>query len=323
MIKIHKACAFSILSPLIFSLFLWSHTYAQSPGFGATEGYMSFGVQFNAMNFRGDVYSDFSMTRPGIQVHAMRKLGSRVHARLSLGFGQIFGDDIKASPTSTKYARNLHFRNNLKELTLVGTYDLVNSPSRYYQRAGFTPYILAGLGVVHQNPQAKTQSITGEAGWIDLQAIGTEGQGRPGYDTPYNKMQIVIPLGIGLRWKLSRRWDFAIETSVRLTFTDYLDDVGGNVPDPGDLTSDLAKSLSNRSLEATGAVNGTARNLGALREQYGTTNFQAFDGNTYENLNGLGVGSTRGSRGRDIYFVTGFHFTYILDTGLQCPQIRW
>lgn len=319
MINIHKAC---LLTFLFTSVFLVSKTQAQSPGPGGPEGYMSFGIQLNAMNFRGDVYSDFSMTRPGVQIHAMRKLGSRLHARLSIGFGQVFGDDIKASATTSKYARNLHFRNNLKEVTLVGTYDLVSSPSRYYKRAGFTPYVLAGLGVVHQNPQAKGVEGSG-VGWVDLQAIGTEGQGRFGYDTPYNKMQIVIPLGIGLRWKLNRRWDFAIETSVRLTFTDYLDDVGGSVADPGDLTSDLAKALSNRSLESRGAVNGTVRDLTALREQYGSTTFSAFDGNNYENLNGLGVGSARGSRGRDIYFVTGFHFTYIIDTGLQCPQIRW
>lgn len=311
-----------ISSLLLLGLFVQSQTQAQRRSFSGTEGYMSFGVQVNAMNFKGDVYSDLSLTRPGLYLHAMRKLSSRVHARLSIGFGRIRGDDIKASEGSKKYARNLHFRNDLKEVTLVATYDLSSSPNRFFQRRGFTPYLLGGIGVVHHNPKARTP--TGMvAQWVDLQALGTEGQGRPGYNTPYNKIQVIVPLGFGLRWKLNRRWDFAIEAGVRLSLTDYLDDVGGNFVDPSDLNSDLAKTFSNRSLEATGAVNRTPRNLGVLKEQYGSSRYIGFDGNTYENLNGLGVGNARGSHGKDIYIVTGFHFTYILDVGLQCPQIRW
>lgn len=313
---------FSLWCLLLVALVTTHITQAQRRPLGDTEGYMSFGIQVNAMNFKGDVYSDFSMTRPGLYLHAMRKLGARTHARLSLGFGRIMGNDIKASETSTKYARNLHFRNDIKEIALVGTYDLVSSPGRFFRRNGFTPYLMAGIAIIHHSPKAHTKS--GEvSSWIDLQSLGTEGQGRPGYDTPYSKVQLAVPVGLGFRWKLNRRWDFAIEAGVRFSLTDYLDDVGGNYVEPSDLTSDLAKDFSNRSLEANGAINGTTRNLSVLREQYGSTTYTGFDGNTYENLNGLGVGDARGKKGKDIYIVTGFHFTYIIDTGLSCPQILW
>ncbi len=298
------------------------NTVAQRRPFGETEGYMSFGIQLNAMNFKGDVYSDLSLTRPGVFLHATRKLGERVHARLSIGVGRIMGNDIKAEENSFKYARNLNFRNDLKEITLVGTYDIAGSPGRFFRRRGFTPYVLGGIGIVHHSPKGHAEA-TSAARWTDLQALGTEGQGRPGYDTPYSKVQVVVPLGVGLRWKLNRRWDFAIEASVRLSLTDYLDDVGGNFVDPSDLNSDLAKSFANRSFEAIGAINRTPRNVGQLREQYGSTTYTGFDGNAYENLNNLGVGDARGKKGKDIYIVTGFHFTYIIDTGLSCPQLRW
>lgn len=295
---------------------------AQRRPLGETEGYMSFGIQLNAMNFKGDVYSDLSLTRPGFFLHATRKLGERVHARLSVGIGRIMGDDVKAEEGSFKYARNANFRNDLKEVSLVGTFDIAGSPGRFFRRRGFTPYLLAGLGIVHHSPKGHAE-LSSSARWTDLQALGTEGQGRPGYDTPYSKVQVVLPLGFGLRWKINRRWDFAIETSVRLSLTDYLDDVGGNFVDPSDLNSDLAKSFANRSFEAQGAINRTPRNVAQLREQYGATTYTGFDGRTYENLNGLAVGDARGKANKDIYIVTGFHFTYIIDTGLSCPQIRW
>jgi hypothetical protein len=60
---------------------------------------------------------------------------------------------------------------------------------------------------------------------VDLQPLGTEGQGLDGYDDKYNQLIAAIPLGLGLRFWLGDRISLLIEGSTRLLFTDYLDDV--------------------------------------------------------------------------------------------------
>ena len=200
----------------------------------STEGYVSAGFHIGAMNYFGDIPSGFTFTRPGGGVFIMRKISPRAHIRLSLSVGRLEGDDFESEENSGTYARNLHFRNDILELTLTNTLDLIGSYGKYQKRAPFTPYLFYGIGLVHHNPKAKIPVNQGNE-WIELQPLGTEGQGRPGYGDPYSKIQLALPLGLGLKWSINDRMDIAIESGVRFTFFDHLDDVSGQYPDLDDL----------------------------------------------------------------------------------------
>ncbi|GAB4395254.1 MAG: hypothetical protein OHK0053_01440 [Microscillaceae bacterium] len=290
-----------------------------------TEGYVSVALQVNAFHYTGDIPSGLSMTRPGLTAYLSRKLSPHLHARLGLSWGRIEGDDFLTAENSGTYARNLHFRNDLAELSLMGVWEFIPSFGKHGRRAGFSPYLFGGLALVHHNPQAKIPTTLGDE-WADLQPLGTEGQGRPGYAAPYSKVQWAFPVGLGLTWALNKRWNLGVETSVRFMFFDYLDDVSGQYPHLYDLGNPLAVALSNRTLEATNARNGAARNLEAVSGRFGAPiSYIGFDGQVYETVPSFERGqSTRGNpQSRDMYFVTGIHLSYIINVGLKCPQFLW
>jgi hypothetical protein len=290
-----------------------------------TEGFVSWGAQLNACNYFGDVPSGWLFTRPGLSVFALRKLSPRMQARLSFSWIWLDGDDFSGSTaTSGTYARNLHFRNFVKELALTATYDFNRSFGKYLKRRWFSPYLVAGIALFHHNPQARTPADLGGL-WVDLQALGTEGQGRPSYAAPYNKIQLAIPLGLGFKWRMGDRWDLGLEIVPRITFTDYLDDVSGEYPNMPDLGNPLAVRMSNRSLETIATFYDRPRDLETVFNNYGAPFFYTgIDGNTYTTLPNFRRGlSTRGNPNTlDFYIVSGFHLSYIMNVGLKCPKFN-
>ncbi len=286
-----------------------------------TEGYVSIGGFLAAFNYSGDIPSGLEFTRPGLGVYVSRKIGPRSHARLSLAYGRIEADDFSSDPGSGTYARNLHFRNDILEVTLTGTWEFASSYGRHDRRAGFTPYLFWGVGLFHHNPQARLPTSLGQD-WVDLQPLGTEGQGQPGYDDPYGKIQFTMPLGIGLKWAINDRLDFGIETGVRLTFFDYLDDVSGEYPELDDLDNPLSVIFANRTLEPQAARVREPRELGEAQAQFGIDSYTGANGANFQTLGSFRRGqSTRGNpNSNDYYFVTAFKLSYIIDVGLKCPS---
>jgi len=293
---------------------------------GATEGYTTVGIQVNAWNYVGDIPAGFKFTRPGMTAFFTRKISAHWQTRLQLSVGRIEGDDASALPTTGIYARNLHFRNDLKEVAGLLVYEWKGSYSKYTKRSHFTPYFIGGVAVLHHNPRAKVPTNLSDD-WIDLQGLGTEGQGRIGYAKPYSKVQITVPMGIGFRFRTpDKRWDFAIEVLPRYTFTDYLDDVSGQYPEMADLGNPWSIALSNRTIETTAARTNTPRQLSDVSTKFGPPiTYTGFDGRTYSTLPDFIRGKdNRGNAAtKDLYVSYGFHVSYILNVGLKCPQARW
>lgn len=290
------------------------------------QNYWAIGGQVNMVNYFGDLNpwtqyagADPKFIRPSFMIHASRKFGRRIHVRANFGWARLRGDDFISAAVfkpehQPRYARNLHFRNDITELSIVGIYDILPSSPRTVihtksprargrmirERRRWTPYIFAGVGLIRHNPKAKTPDALGNE-WVALQPLGTEGQqsGQPGYDAPYGLIQPVFPVGIGFRWKINQRIDIAAEIGLRLTLTDYLDDVGGKYPVAADLQSDLARAMSNRTLETTSAVTGKER----------AVVIYAADGEVRGN-----------SKENDTYLVTGFHVYYILGNFFRRPR---
>ena len=166
-----------------------------------------------------------------------------------------------------------------------------------------------------------------EAGtWVDLEPLGTEGQYSTLNDTdvnagiePYKQIQLAIPFGFGVRYRLNQVFDLSFEMGIRYTFTDYLDDVSQNYVDPGSLNSDLARYLADRSGEANAAVSGDARNFELINSTAGDRNSDGiFDGYGTEgefNLRG-------GKDDNDVYFVTTIRVAYIIGATFTRAKFR-
>lgn len=300
---------------------------AEAQRFNRRNLYSSVGVSLNAMNYFGDVTpeADFTSlrlnsTRPSVSVHYTKKFSTRISGRGTFSWGRITGDDSKsASPDESenepRYKRNLSFRNDIKELSLIGIVDIFENRRTYLRRPDFSPYVFAGVAVFHHNPKAfydgGNSDINIASGWYELQPLGTEGQyignGNP---EPYSRVQFAIPFGAGVKYKIARRWDIGFEITWRKTFTDYLDDVSTDYADKASLQSDVARVFADRSAE---------------RREPGATTYPTVAGpGGYQRINGFGKdGDQRGDATDDDWYIsTGITLTYILRNTRRGPKFR-
>lgn len=330
------------LTLLAFLSLILSCSGAFAQKYTKSKQYTSIGGSLNAMNYFGDITpsssftsADVSFTRPNIGLHIIQRFTPRLSVRAAFAWGRLRGDDFKSANITDdnaryRYIRNAHFRNDIKELSVVGMLDLFENRNTFLRRPNFTPYIFGGVAVFHHNPKAQAPEGEGDK-WIALQPLGTEGQfadnrAERGYEAPYKRIQLSIPAGLGLRYKVSPRIDVALELGYRFTFTDYLDDVSGNYPDLGDLKSDLARKMSNRTLEPVATISGDARDVTRVQTDTGLPiiTYTGSDGQLYDTVAGFGQrGDQRGEPSeRDWYLVTGVHLNYILIKGVRCPKFR-
>ena len=136
-----------------------------------------------------------------------------------------------------RFNRRLNFRNFVQEFSVSGQYFLFPF-DRYQRDHKWSPYVSAGVGVLRHNPKAVYNSA-----WYDLHPLGTEGQyagedldPTVEYDS-YSLTQFVVPVGLGLRYYSGDKWAVSLDVNYRFTFTDYLDDVGGEYAPIRDLAA--------------------------------------------------------------------------------------
>lgn len=208
--------------------------------------YVSVGVSAGSTNYLGDLDDDFTFkfTRVGFGADLKYRLNPFMSARMGLFRGYASAAD-SVSNNLARNRRNLHFRTPITDFSAVLIFDFVPNDRRFNYRPPYTPYVFGGVSIFHFNPQAQ---YNGQ--WVDLAPLGTEGQttGLAQYPDPYELVQVAIPMGAGVRFKLAPQVDLELETGFRKTFTDYIDDVSGQYVLPGDedLLTPLARQLSDR-----------------------------------------------------------------------------
>lgn len=180
-------------------------------------------------------------------------LRQNMAVRGNLMLGMVQGDDA-SSENPTRKARGLKFRSIIVELSGQFEFFFLRERTRgMYRLRGskglsnlkFDGYLFGGIGVFYFNPQGEKDGT-----WHNLQPLGTEGQ-TAGNGSKYGLIQGTVPLGIGFKKKISRELSLGLEFGVRMTTTDYIDDVSGTyyhrqaIRDANGGNADLADYLSN------------------------------------------------------------------------------
>jgi hypothetical protein len=307
--------------------------------FSKEKRYNMIGLSLNALNYYGDLSpkpstfsTDISFTRPAIGVYFSHRFGPRYTLTGAFSYGTLKGSDHESADQNDpdngvyRYQRNLSFRNRIKELSVVASFDLFQNSATYISRVPWTPYAFLGASLFLHNPQAQAPQfdVQGnplpQAGeWVDLQPLGTEGQksqlqqGDANYGiSQYKKLQVAIPFGIGARFRLNELLDFSAEFGFRYTFTDYLDDVSKNYVDLGAFgNNELAKAMSYRSNEVVANP---------------TYTYTGRDGQSYTVVPGYGAehpANNRGSKNdKDIFMVTTLKVSYIIGKSFHRAKFR-
>ena len=319
-----------------------SYRGSVSSSFGR-RAYNSVTFHISSMNYFGDLApkssaasTDISFTRPGVGFSFQRKVLPRISIRGGILYGRLKGSDFESADPNDdnarfRYVRNLQFRNDILELSLSGVVDLIPNYGTFVTRPTLVPYIFAGVAVFRHNPQGlvpdtdiNSGSALAEAGqWVDLEPLGTEGQYSDGSGvSTYSTVQLAIPVGLGVRYRLTQALDLSLEVGYRHLFFDHIDDVGGQYVDLGSLNSDLARAMSDRSREVNYVDSGSPRELTNPNVEEivsRTASYVGADGRTYNVISGYGQpgNNIRGNSGDDdIYVVTSIKLTYIFGGSL-------
>jgi len=173
---------------------------------------------------------EMSKTKPALSFGYHYYLLQNVSLRFNATYGVLAGDDA-LTQEPFRQNRNLSFRSSLFEGQLCVEYHpLIENSGHTYDLRGVQSnarghlglYFFAGVGAFHFNPQAQYNG-----NWVDLRPLGTEGQGLAGGPAEYPLTGVCIPMGLGIRKALDKKFTLGLELQYTKTFTDYIDDVSG------------------------------------------------------------------------------------------------
>ncbi|MBS1496058.1 MAG: hypothetical protein JSU03_06975 [Bacteroidetes bacterium] len=244
---------------VVLCTFLYTKSFSQHLMFGGDKLKIEAGLNFGPTFFLGDLgghagygtkfIKDVNlpltklMKGAFVSVYPNDWLGIRVAGQYTYVEGR---DDIintKGVNELWRKQRNLDFKSNMWEAyTAVEIY-----PTMLFKKYDdydplIKPYVFLGVGVFHFDPMGSLTDANGNTTWYKLQPLHTEGEGFPQYPDrkPYKLTQVNIPLGGGLKIRLSDRVNTGLELLYRKTFTDYIDDVSTKYIDPNYFYTNLS-----------------------------------------------------------------------------------
>jgi hypothetical protein len=203
----------------------------------------------------------------------------------------------------------LHFRNDLKEISLSGIWEINSNFENPDRRPNWAPYFSLGLAGLLHSPQAREAATALDAldnplippvqnDWVNLrdQLEKTE-------KISYNAMAISIPLGFGIRKRITKNIDIGFEVSYRISMTDYLDDVSDN-----------------RAINRSGSPFWNRGQMPGV-----TPKDEIFAANTMKALPSIltfvPVNILSETPGADQYFTTQIQFIYHIKNKIDCPPL--
>ena len=174
---------------------------------------------FGASDYSGDLANnpiDLKRMGAGGGVFGGYYLGDGFQVRGRFTYQHIKAHDQDQNSTEN---RNLSFESDILEFVGILSWEYEN----YLISDGrLRPNLYAGVGMFKHNPKA---DVNGQL--VELQPLGTEGQGIPGYGSPYRLTDLVVPFGGGLKYLAADNLMLELDLSSKKVFTDYLDDVSG------------------------------------------------------------------------------------------------
>jgi len=176
---------------------------------------------------------DYLQAKPTATVGLQYYLSRKISVRADFTWFQLTGSDAKTN-SPERVGRNLSFYSNNFEMSAVGIYNLYPHGRTFYQRPAFNVYGFAGIGLCYFNPKTDYQGQS-----YSLHDYKTE-------LVDYSLVTMVVPMGLGVRFKIGPFTNLSFEGGYRLTFTDYLDDVSTVHHDASKFSDPLAYALSDR-----------------------------------------------------------------------------
>ena len=175
------------------------------------------GLNAGTFVYQGDLTpSDVgSFKTPGLVVglYGSRRLSNKLAARLDFSFGQLRGDDAAYNNPEWREYRALKFKSSATEVAGLLVWDALGTDRR------FSPYLFAGLGYVFLNIKRDYSRFNYE--YFADEGLAEYLERDIEHELPRSEM--IVPIGVGVRYQLSPRLGLHAESAYRQISTDYLD----------------------------------------------------------------------------------------------------
>lgn len=158
------------------------------------------GIQLGAFNYTGDLHRgyNFRSHRPAASIFMKLNMGRSLSIRYGVSAGWLSGND-QYSNDPFNQVRNESFNIFLLEGFGLLEFNFLDYRSKH-ARVHWTPYLNFGLAVF--------------SFW-----------GNRNQDSDFLPVQPAFPIGVGIKYQLSKKIDLGFEVSGRATFFDYLDGI--------------------------------------------------------------------------------------------------
>lgn len=162
------------------------------------------GAGGGVMLYKGDLAPKLTpkFARPAATLFIRHNPGRAVSLKYSFSMGRIFADD-KETNNNFAARRNRFFNTRITEIAATAEYNFLDYRSDKARR-NWSPYLFGGVAIFKFDPVENT---------------------RP----DYTLTGLALPFGVGLKYVLGGQWNLNLEFGARKTFTDYLDDLGGDI----------------------------------------------------------------------------------------------
>lgn len=169
------------------------------------------GGGLGVLHYKGDISPALhpGFARPGGHLFGRYYLNQAFSVRGQVMAGTIFADDRKINDPFHR-ARGYSFRSRVAEVSGNLEYNFLNYDYTKRGHRNWTPYVFAGLAIFNFKP--------------DAEPTGT-----------YRRTTVAVPFGLGAKWQVKGPWNLGLEFGTRRTWTDYLDNLGGEGLGPGQL----------------------------------------------------------------------------------------
>lgn len=210
----------------------------------------------DAAHFFGVRDLDFVATRPLVTANFRMRIIQDLAAKAGFTWGVLAANDA-SSGSLGRELRNLSFTSNIWQFQLHAEYYFVRekdnprySFSSLRSIRNLSAYVFTGVSVMYFNPKAKIDGTK-----YALQPLGTEGQGIGDNPAPYSRIAIGLPIGLGAKYKLTRKIAIGLEISNTYTTSDYIDDAHDKYYDNAAIEAEygsIAAQLADRTIDEDG-----------------------------------------------------------------------
>ena len=166
----------------------------------AYSQFIEFGGGIGTFSYAGDLSRGYKPLNARVGFHGVYRmnLSEFVSFRTSLTIGSVSGSDDPAIDPLGE-VRQQSFSTSLVEFSGVMEYYFLNFRDED-SRVRWSPYLFGGFGL------ARVEKVDGAP-------------------DDFNKIQAVVPFGLGFTHLIGKQYNIGIELGVRGTFTDYLDGI--------------------------------------------------------------------------------------------------